>query len=524
MLTLCSKNSDMLYKERSLLQLFSLLPAVSRAIYGTLLAFLYDFCQFHPDLCDRIDFLKDSRSKTLFTFWGEILFAAVTSSPDYASTSRRDLLDLTTQATRLLAKGISKFSSSPSFFKSRLRSVSLPDSQHSIRANSIRALSELTSNSTETPIADQVTALANIRSLVLDGTVYVGHVDGQNRPHGTGAILSPDGSYFVGNFVEGKRQGAGSCMSSSDDVTTTVTSTYDKDQLVGNCTEVSFTPSNISIFAGTVSENKRNGPGLAVSVSNDEEKSMEVTSASWQQDQITGLARIITNDAVFNGQIDSEGSRTGVARVISSTGIYEGHLVNGKPHGQGSWLGIDGERFSGTFREGIKEGEGSCQYADGSIFKGNFIGGVFHGYGELTRPNGEYYKGMFAEGKRHGKGVLEDSVAKFKFIGKFSNNQKHGEGVEWINGIEAKGVWNEGKRIGKFTVVFPCGVALYCSFKDGQLSGMAEAVSKTGGRVTGDASVFYSDLVKGKVPRELSGGKLNENLESSRDFRPIPSS
>ncbi|KAL0221405.1 hypothetical protein RCL1_001259 [Eukaryota sp. TZLM3-RCL] len=498
MLNVCSRSSDDLYKQRALLQLFSLLPPLSRAVWGSLFSFLYDLCQFHPSLCDREDFITDPRVVKLFNMWGEIAFCTIKPTID------ADALSVVkSHSSMLLARAICTFGSTPSYFKHKMRSLSMGNSSIITRKNTLRALSEITNQSQSvTSTSPSLGALSNIRSLLLDAHVYIGHVDSQNRPHGSGVILSDDGSLFVGHFHKGKRSGLGSTMTKSDPDTTTCTvSTYEAAVQKGDAVEVTFDSKDVTVFAGKLDQNVKSGHGLVASVSRGtQEFAFEMVTGNFVDNKLEGVVRAVDGDALYTGQLDSKGRRTGVARVVSSKGIFEGFLEDGKPNGHGSWVGVDGERFFGQFVNGVRSGEGTCQFSDGTVYRGQFNDGSFHGVGEITKPSGEFYKGNFVNGERDGEGVFVDPVAGVKFSGVWKSNKKHGKGKEIIQQVEYIGSWNEGVRSGNFEILFPGDVVFSCLFKDGMLSGMAKVVTphKT---VDGDASVLYAELIRSSMNR-----------------------
>lgn len=42
-----------------------------------------------------------------------------------------------------------------------------------------------------------------------------------------------------------------------------------------------------------------------------------------------------------------------------------GEYVDGKRHGQGTFTGVDGSSYQGSYAHDVKEGEGEYTYADG---------------------------------------------------------------------------------------------------------------------------------------------------------------
>ncbi|OQY56055.1 MAG: hypothetical protein DRR08_30395 [Candidatus Parabeggiatoa sp. nov. 2] len=111
---------------------------------------------------------------------------------------------------------------------------------------------------------------------------------------------------------------------------------------------------------------------------------------------------------------------------------YQGEFVNGYPHGQGTYIWGDGERFVGRFVKGESQiPHNGCYVADRRLrgkysgkcrggkaygrgkavgidtYDGEFIDGVLNGQGTYVWRNGDRYIGQFREGKRYGRGVMK---------------------------------------------------------------------------------------------------------------------
>ena len=104
---------------------------------------------------------------------------------------------------------------------------------------------------------------------------------------------------------------------------------------------------------------------------------------------------------------------------------YKGDVLDGKPHGNGIKLFVNGDYYDGEWRNGVFDGNGRlvCP-ATRMVYDGNFKNGVPHGNGNfyyackipmLTYDVGRdvlnyldclRYEGNFVDGKRHGKGKM----------------------------------------------------------------------------------------------------------------------
>jgi hypothetical protein len=111
---------------------------------------------------------------------------------------------------------------------------------------------------------------------------------------------------------------------------------------------------------------------------------------------------------------------------------YQGEFVNGYPHGPGTYIWGDGERFVGRFVKGEPQiPHNGCYVADPRLrgkyngkcrggkaygrgkavgidtYDGEFIDGVLNGQGTYVWRNGDRYIGQFREGKPYGRGVMK---------------------------------------------------------------------------------------------------------------------
>jgi len=105
-------------------------------------------------------------------------------------------------------------------------------------------------------------------------------------------------------------------------------------------------------------------------------------------------------------------------------GTYNGKLVDGIPHGFGTWEADDGVTYTGEFYEGLPHGQGELKLLNGWSYKGAFNRGYRHGQGRLKYPNGDQYEG------------------------EFSNNIIHGWGTfTYADGTIKEGLWHEGEYL-----------------------------------------------------------------------------
>ncbi len=178
-----------------------------------------------------------------------------------------------------------------------------------------------------------------------------------------------------------------------------------------------------------------------------------------------------------------DGKRNGLGiRVWSNGTRYEGEWVDDKMSGNGTYTGVTGCQYLGTFWNGSKHGIGREEFGNVMGIKyvcpfghrhqgtgyccydGDWERGYFHGSGEFTCSDGRKYVGEFYNGKRHGYGVQEylkegeagdpdrlyiggvGSLYRFKrYEGEWLEGWKEGHGkLYYVNGDLLEGNFHKG--------------------------------------------------------------------------------
>jgi hypothetical protein len=180
-------------------------------------------------------------------------------------------------------------------------------------------------------------------------------------------------------------------------------------------------------------------------------------------DLFSGCLNAVTGDRLRGRQIS-----------MSSQEFYEGPFLNGKRHGLGVLIKLNGEgKFLGRFRDGSYErgtlitseytyvgffkenvfhGRGTLVHIDGSIYEGNFRRGVFSGVGKLVNQFGDQYVGSFRAGKKQGYGkmIYFDGTT---YEGDWNKDKRDGVGIlTYVNGRKYEGEYCDDARHGKGTL------------------------------------------------------------------------
>ena len=129
--------------------------------------------------------------------------------------------------------------------------------------------------------------------------------------------------------------------------------------------------------------------------------------------------------------VDSGGKGTckvAVSNVgdLMPAGRYQGQCVNGKPNGVGEVVFVNGDHFSGMFKNGRIEGKGTwVSGSSGNSYSGNWHNGKREGIGTYSwAHSSQQYVGEWVDDKRHGKGTLTWANGD-RFEGEFRNNQQY---------------------------------------------------------------------------------------------------
>ena len=130
--------------------------------------------------------------------------------------------------------------------------------------------------------------------------------------------------------------------------------------------------------------------------------------------------------------------------------VYEGGWFNGKRHGRGICLYIDGSMYEGNWNYGKEHGHGQLMSGDRQVIcVGEWMDGLLHGHGTYNFASGDKYTGEFREGNRHGKGELFINGG-CRYMGEWKDNRRWGRGLyTWPDGSFYDGEWENDKRHGK---------------------------------------------------------------------------
>ncbi|XP_074515820.1 alsin-like isoform X1 [Sebastes fasciatus] len=197
---------------------------------------------------------------------------------------------------------------------------------------------------------------------------------------------------------------------------------------------------------------------------------------------------------------------------------YTGCWQAGRVHGRGTMKWPDGRTYSGNFKNGQEDGYGECIIPDkvlnkANSYQGGWRDGKIHGFGKYKYASGEVYEGCFCDGQRHGYGMMSTGRLAKKssgvFIGQWVNDRKTGYGVydDITRGEKYMGLWSDEQRHGNAVVVTQCGMYYEGFFRDNKMCGPGLLVSDDDTALHGEFSDDWTVNGKG-VLLQANGDSL----------------
>jgi hypothetical protein len=134
---------------------------------------------------------------------------------------------------------------------------------------------------------------------------------------------------------------------------------------------------------------------------------------------------------------------------------FNGNYKDGKAHGPGTLVWVNGVTYTGNFREGELTETGLIKWLDGTTYTGCYQNGLPHGFGTMSfkdtdTDHRKTYSGNHKDGKAHGSGILTWTNG-VSYEGDFADNVITGKGsIKWKDGTSFKGVFTNRKDKGDF--------------------------------------------------------------------------
>jgi hypothetical protein len=220
-----------------------------------------------------------------------------------------------------------------------------------------------------------------------DNTLYRGEFNKDCIPHGRGIQVRPDGSTFVGYFLNGKISGLGRFM---------------------NCDKIVYQGLFISQEGG---ETTLGGESIVV-----HGKGME----TWP------------NGIKYEGTYNM-GHKEGDGVLFMLDGKYVGEFYNDDFNGYGEVTWRNGNSYKGSWKDGMMHGKGTFTWKNGKKYTGRYKFGEKDGKGVMAWPDKRYYEGDWKNGKMHGEGLyIYFHIGRGK-LRRVKGEWENGERKRWLS-------------------------------------------------------------------------------------------
>ena len=225
---------------------------------------------------------------------------------------------------------------------------------------------------------------------------YSGKFDKNEKFTGYAELETPS-YHYIGNFLNGKKNGQGTLYNKKNNI----------------------------IYEGDFLNDERSGEGIEYI-----EGSLYVYKGSWLKNKKNGYGEITSNEGTSysgyfeNGEIKGEGIKTN-----SNGDIIKGNWTNNDfPSGENcSYIGQNGQQYYGEIVDGKFEGYGTFIDSNGSKYEGSFMGNQRTGFGQQIYSDGSVYTGYYYGNQRNKEGSFEFSNG-YTYEGGFLNGVFYGNG------------------------------------------------------------------------------------------------
>ena len=257
----------------------------------------------------------------------------------------------------------------------------------------------------------------------------------EDKSEGKGKLTWKDGKLYEGDFKNGFMEGEGIIKFDSGNKCGRFEGQMVAGKFCGDgiLTWKDSNDNGLFLYRGTFENGKKHGKGIMIWFNYD------VYEGEFKDDKMEGKGILYYHSA--NGEYKK----------------YEGEFVNNKKHGQGKVEFKNGDIYEGEWKNDIREGVGEITYSEKdegerTRYIGDFLNNHRTGKGKLIWRDGQLYEGDFVHDVMQGFGILSychhDAQNRSKYIGRFRNNQPHGDGkMIWKDGKKYEGVWSNGEII-----------------------------------------------------------------------------
>jgi len=299
-----------------------------------------------------------------------------------------------------------------------------------------------------------------------DGDIFVGDWE-NNMMNGQGTLTWTGGNKYDGEWADDIRTGHGTFTWADGDI---FVGDWENNMMNGQGT---LTWANGDIYVGEWENDIRSGKGTLTWINGDtytgefqDNKKSGKGKYTWANgDQYNGEWK---EDQMFNGTKYNKGGKK-VAIFSGGVSHLVGKWTDNTKDGNGTYLWVNGDKYTGKCRDGIKSGQGEKTWANGDKYVGEWENDMRNGQGTFTWADGDTYVGEWKNDMKNGQGALtwEDGDT---YVGEWVNDLKHGQGkYTWADGETYTGEFKDGNRNGQGTYTWSNGDKYIGEWKDGHM-------------------------------------------------------
>ena len=171
-----------------------------------------------------------------------------------------------------------------------------------------------------------------------------------------------------------------------------------------NIVRANFEASNNGyIYIGQLVEGKKEGKGIIKNPNGD-----VIYDGFFRNDLYEGEGILkLDNGLIYSGNF-LKGKRNGRGNLFSNEDKYryEGEWLDDQKSGRGTETYPDNSCYCGEFLNNKRNGKGDYYLNDGSIYQGEFTDDKIEGYGKLTWTENRVYEGQWKNNCIHGFGIF----------------------------------------------------------------------------------------------------------------------
>lgn len=198
---------------------------------------------------------------------------------------------------------------------------------------------------------------------------------------------------------------------------------------IGNCEDGQGTltyKSDGSVYVGEFRNGKKDGYGTITY------NSVTRYSGQWKDDEFNGKGTHTWLDEEYVGDW-KKGKKDGYGTDVYKNGSkYEGQWKDGFLNGLGTLTSLNGDKYVGEWSNGTYNGQGTYTFLNGNKYIGEWSNGKFNGQGTYIYINGYKYIGEFRDNYFEGNGTLFYPDGR-RFEGRFINsNPVQGQGIMYL--------------------------------------------------------------------------------------------